>query len=78
MLPRYMPVDCHWHDELELLCMRGAERAVRYRDGATERTVTGRCSDLIATGGEEFLAVDGADGRHLIRLDLVCELAVCP
>lgn len=74
MLGPYAPIDCGQHDELELLCMRGAERAIRYHDGATAHRVTGRCRDLQVTGGAEYLVVETATGRLALRLDTLLEI----
>lgn len=74
MLPPYAPIDCDRHDELELLCMRGAERLVRYHDGQTEHEFRGRCRDLRVAGGAEYLVVEGPAGRREVRLDTLVSI----
>lgn len=76
MLPAYAPIACDRHDELELLCLHGAVRRVRYGQPGDDggRACTGRLETIRVAGGEEFLVVATDTGRVEVRLDLVREI----
>ena len=69
----YRPIDCTFHDELELRAVRRVRCELVYRDAAgAEQLRYGRIVDLSTRDGEEYLRLDdGTDVRldRVIRVD---------
>lgn len=73
MNERYRPIDCTFHDELELRALRRVRCELVYRnDAGAELSRSGRIVDLVTRDGEEYLRLDdGTEVRldRLIRVD---------
>ncbi|HQV31575.1 MAG TPA: hypothetical protein PKV71_06855 [Calditrichia bacterium] len=67
----YQPINCGFHDRLESLAILKKTVGITFRDGASNRTVTGIIHDVFARGKEEFISIDG---KMLIRLDHIVGL----
>lgn len=70
----YRPLNCDLHDYLEIACMHGYRLQVERLDGTSfvARALTTRT----AASKEEFLVLQGDDGKQDVRLDQL--LAITP
>lgn len=69
MADTYQPVDCSFHDELEVRVLRGSRCHIVYRDeNGREQSVTARLMDIGAHRGEEFLRLEGGAEIRLDRI----------
>lgn len=67
MKEKYIPINCDFYDEIEILAMRGTKCKIVYQDKENEvLTIEGIINDVYAKNKEEFLIVN----KELkIRLD---------
>lgn len=70
----YQPLNCDLHDYLEIACMHGYRLQVEMLEGPgfVARALTTRT----AASKEEFLVLQGDEGRQEVRLDQL--LAITP
>ncbi len=62
----YIPISCHYHDELEALATHRKTVEIIFYDRSSQKSVESRITDFITRAKEEFLVLE--NGRH-IRLD---------
>ncbi|MEM6722411.1 MAG: hypothetical protein AAF598_00160 [Bacteroidota bacterium] len=68
----YIPVSCHFHDELELLALRGTESTIQYRDEKGDpRIITTRIKTWTSRKEGEYLVLE--NGQE-IRLDYLIQV----
>lgn len=70
---KYIPVSCHFHDELELLALRGTLSTIVFRDEQGEqKSLKTRIKTWNSTASGEFLVLEsGPDIRldHIIQVN---------
>lgn len=76
----YEPVDCGFHDRLELHVLRGGEVEMAVSEpGGVTRELTGRITDLVSRSGEEFARVELSSGGDVeVRLDRLVRVDGAP
>jgi Rho-binding antiterminator len=67
--PRYEPVSCDYHDQLEAAAMHKTEVELEFElEGVTQRE-RGRVEDVYTSNGAEFIRFASDAGAIEIRLD---------
>ncbi|MEO1434443.1 MAG: hypothetical protein AAFV80_02850 [Bacteroidota bacterium] len=70
--PSYIPVSCHFHDELELLALRGTVNTIHYRDAQGEQqSITSRIKTWTSRKEGEFLVLET---DQEIRMDYLIQV----
>jgi len=65
----YQPIDCGFHDELQMWAIRGGVAFILYRDEAgREHQIRDVIMDVYARAGAEYLRLRGGEEIRLDRL----------
>jgi Rho-binding antiterminator len=69
MNSHYQPIDCSFHDELQMRAIRGGVTLIVYRDETGgERAIRDVIVDVYSRAGAEYLRLRGGDEIRLDRL----------
>lgn len=72
MKKKYIPIDCNFYDEIEILAMRKSKSTIVYLSEENEqRTIEGVIKNVYAKNKEEFLEMESG---LIFRLDRLVSL----
>ncbi len=75
MKKEYTPIDCDFHDELELLCMHHETKTVEVKTDGERKQIRGRFETLRSEQGKEYLVLQVEDRPVAIRLDEIAHIS---
>lgn len=71
----YIPIGCGAYDEIEVMALHREWVTLQVLDQAgSERELEGRVADTAIRGGAEYLVLESAGERVLVRLDRIATI----
>lgn len=70
-MDKYVPIACHFYDELEALAVKRIACKIVYLEEDKQKEIEGKIVDFITKNKEEFLVLDNG---FKLRLDYLVEI----
>lgn len=70
-MDKYVPIACHFYDELEALAVKKIACRIVYLEENEQKEIEGKIVDFITKNKEEFLLLDNG---FKLRLDYLVEI----